>query len=157
VDKSGLTGVNMFRGSSFHTLDAKGRIIVPARFRDLIRANGDGVMVSRMDSCLLAYTFPEWRQIESRILALSEKSETMRRFRRVFIGGAFECACDKQERILVPPTLRQYAGLDKEIVLVGVLDHFEIWSRENWDSENTHMEEDMSKEVVRNEIAKLGL
>ena len=158
--KSGLkwfNGVNMFRGSSFHTLDAKGRIIVPARFRDIIRANGDGVMVSRMDSCLLAYTLPEWRQIESRILALSEKSETMRRFRRVFIGGAFECTCDKQERILVPPSLRQYAGLDKEIVLVGVLDHFEIWSRENWDSENTHMEEDMAKEVVRNEIAKLGL
>jgi MraZ protein len=75
----------------------------------------------------------------------------------VFIGGAFECVCDKQERILVPPSLRQYAGLEKEIVLVGVLDHFEIWSRENWDKENTHMEEDMSKEVVRNEIAKLGL
>jgi len=130
---------------------------VPARFRDIIRANGDGVMVSRMDSCLLAYTFPEWRQIESRILALSEKSETMRRFRRVFIGGAFECACDKQERILIPPSLRQYAALDKEIVLVGVLDHFEIWSRDNWDRENTHMEEDMSKEVVRNEVAKLGL
>ena len=147
----------MFRGSSFHTLDAKGRIIVPARFRDIIRANGDGVMISRMDSCLLAYTFPEWHQIESRILALSEKSETMRRFRRVFIGGAFECTCDKQERILVPPSLRQYAGLDKEIVLVGVLDHFEIWSRDNWDIENTHMEEDMTKEVVRNEIAKLGL
>jgi MraZ protein len=147
----------MFRGSSFHTLDAKGRIIVPARFRDIIRANGDGVMVSRMDSCLLAYTFPEWHQIESRILALSEKSETMRRFRRVFIGGAFECTCDKQERILIPPSLRQYAELDKEIVLVGVLDHFEIWSRERWDSENTHMEDDMTKEVVRNEIAKLGL
>jgi MraZ protein len=147
----------MFRGSSFHTLDAKGRIIVPARFRDIIRANGDGVMVSRMDSCLLAYTFPEWHQIESRILALSEKSETMRRFRRVFIGGAFECTCDKQERILIPPSLRQYAELDKEIVLVGVLDHFEIWSRERWDSENTHMEDDMTKEIVRNEIAKLGL
>jgi MraZ protein len=147
----------MFRGSSFHTLDAKGRIIVPARFRDIIRANGDGVMVSRMDSCLLAYTFPEWHQIESRILALSEKSETMRRFRRVFIGGAFECTCDKQERVLIPPSLRQYAELDKEIVLVGVLDHFEIWSRDKWDSENNNMEADMTKEVVRNEIAKLGL
>jgi len=147
----------MFRGSSFHTLDAKGRIIVPARFRDIIRANGDGVMVSRMDSCLLAYTFPEWHQIESRILALSEKSETMRRFRRVFIGGAFECTCDKQERILIPPSLRQYAELDKEIVLVGVLDHFEVWSRDKWDSENNNMEADMTKEVVRNEIAKLGL
>lgn len=147
----------MFRGSSYHTLDAKGRIIVPARFRDLIRANGDGVMVSRMDSCLVAYTFPEWHRIESKILALSEKSENMRRFRRVFIGGAFECNCDRQERILIPPSLRQYAALEKEIVLVGVLDHFEIWSRENWDKENSHMEEDMGKEAVRNEIAKLGL
>lgn len=147
----------MFRGSSFHTLDAKGRMIVPARFRDIIRANGDGVMVSRMDSCLLAYTLPEWHRIENRILTLSEKSETMRRFRRVFIGGAFECSCDKQERILIPPSLRQYAGLEKEIVLVGVLDHFEIWSRDNWDRENSHMEDDMTKEVVRNEIAKLGL
>jgi len=147
----------MFRGSSFHSIDPKGRIIIPARFRDIIRANSDGVMVSRMDSCLLAYTLPEWREIENKILSLAEKSETMRRFRRVFIGGAFECACDKQERILIPPSLRQYAAFDKEIVLVGVLDHFEIWSRENWDSENQHMEADMQKEVVRNEIAKLGL
>jgi len=81
----------------------------------------------------------------------------MRRFRRVFIGGAFECVWDKQDRILVPPTLREYAGLDKEIVLVGVLDHFEIWSRENWDKENATMEKDMKKEEVRNEIAKLGI
>jgi len=147
----------MFRGSSFHTLDTKGRIIVPARFREIIRAHGNGVMLSRMDSCLQAYTFPEWQRIENRILALSEKSESMRRFRRVFIGGAFECPCDKQERILIPPSLRQYAGLEKEIVMVGVLDHFEIWSREKWDGENKHMEEDMNKEVVRNEIAKLGL
>jgi len=157
VDKSGSIGVAMFRGSSFHSIDPKGRIIIPARFRDIIRANSDGVMVSRMDSCLLAYTLPEWREIENKILSLAEKSETMRRFRRVFIGGAFECACDKQERILIPPSLRQYAAFDKEIVLVGVLDHFEIWSRENWDSENQHMEADMQKEVVRNEIAKLGL
>jgi len=147
----------MFRGSSYHSLDAKGRIIVPARFRDIIRSDGDGAMISRMDRCLVAYTFSEWRRIEDKLLALAEKSETMRRFRRVFIGGAFECACDKQERILVPPSLRQYAELDKEIVLVGVLDHFEIWSRENWDKENMNMEEDMKKEAVRNEIAKLGL
>ena len=147
----------MFRGSSFHTIDPKGRIIVPARFRDIIKANGDGVMVSRMDKCLVAYTFDEWREIEIKILSLAEKSDSMRRFRRVFIGGAFQCPCDKQERILIPPTLREYAAFDREIVLVGVLDHFEIWSRENWDEENLHMETDMKKEDVRNEIAKLGL
>ena len=101
----------MFRGSSYHTLDAKGRIIIPARFRDVIRADGtDGLMISRMDSCLLGFPFNDWRKIEAKILAMAEKNENMRRFRRVFIGGAFECTCDKQDRILVPPSLRQYAG-----------------------------------------------
>ncbi len=148
----------MFRGSSFHTIDTKGRIIVPARFRDVIKATGsNGIMVSRMDNGLVAYTFDGWNKIENKILSLAEKSESMRRFRRVFIGGAFECICDKQDRILIPQSLRQYAVIQKEIVLVGVLDHFEIWSRGNWDKENTHMEKDMKKEDVRNEIAKLGL
>lgn len=110
-----------------------------------------------MDGGLVAYPYDEWRKIETRILSLAEKSENMRRFRRVFIGGAFECSCDKQDRILIPQNLRQYAEIDKEIVLVGVLDHFEIWSRKSWDRENIHLEKDMKKEAVRNEIAKLGL
>lgn len=148
----------MFRGSSSHTIDSKGRIIIPARFRDVIKAQGsNGVMVSRMDGGLVAYTYDEWRKIETRILSLAEKSENIRRFRRVFIGGAFECSCDKQDRILIPQNLRQYAEIDKEIVLVGVLDHFEIWSRKSWDRENIHLEKDMKKEDARNEIAKLGL
>jgi MraZ protein len=148
----------MFRGTSFHTIDPKGRIIIPARFRDIIKnGNSSSVMVSRMDKGLVAYTFDGWNIIETKISSLEEKSESMRRFRRVFIGGAFECACDKQDRILIPPTLRQYGALEKDIVLVGVLDHFEIWSRKNWDKENFEMDKDMKKEDVRNEIAKLGL
>ena len=148
----------MFRGSSFHTIDTKGRVIIPKRFRDAMgHRSGGSIMVSRMDKGLVAFTLKEWEKIESRILALAEKSESMRRFRRVFIGGAFECNCDKQDRILIPPTLREYVALDKEIVLVGVLDHFEIWSRENWEKENTDMEKDIKKEDVRNEIAKLGI
>jgi len=148
----------MFRGSSFHTIDAKGRVIIPTRFRDVIRADGaDGLMISRMDSCLVGFTFNEWRNIESKILAMAEKNDNMRRFRRVFIGGSFECSCDKQDRILVPPSLRQYAELEKEIVLVGVLDHFEIWSRDNYDKETMVLEKDMKKEEVRNEIARLGI
>jgi MraZ protein len=148
----------MYRGSSFHTIDVKGRIIIPKRFRDVIsHRDGHRLMVSRMDKSLVVYALREWEKIESKILSLAEKNDNMRRFRRVFIGGAFECVWDKQDRILVPPTLRGYAGLDKEIVLVGVLDHFEIWSRENWDKENATMEKDMKKEEVRNEIAKLGI
>ncbi len=148
----------MFRGSSYHTIDTKGRIIVPSRFRDGIReGGGDGIMVSRMDDCLVAYPYDEWNKIETRILSLAEKSENMRRFRRVFIGGAFECTIDKQERTLIPQPLRQYADLEKDIVLVGVLDHFEIWSRSKWEKENMELEDDLKKEEVRNEIARLGL
>jgi MraZ protein len=106
---------------------------------------------------LFGYTFGEWSKIEDRILSLAEKSENMRRFRRVFIGGAFDVSIDKQDRILIPPALRMYAKLDKEIVLVGVLDHFEIWARESWENENLNMGQDLRKEEVRNEIAKLGL
>lgn len=148
----------MFRGSSFHTIDNKGRVIIPSRFRDLIRAGGgDRVMVSSMDGCLVGYPLDVWREIETRLLARAQKSNTMRRFRRVFIGGAHECTCDKQERILIPPALREYAGFEKDIVLVGVLDHFEIWSRDTWDTEKQALEIDLKKEEVSNEIASLGL
>ena len=148
----------MFRGSSFHTVDPKGRVIIPAKFREVVRAkNSEGIMVSKMDKCLVAYPLAEWDKVESKILALAERSEWMRRFRRTFIGSANECLFDKQERILIRPELRSYAGLEKDIVLVGVLDHFEIWSRDNWDKENEEIENDMKREEVRNEIAKLGL
>jgi len=148
----------MFRESSFNTIDSKGRIIIPARFRDVIKAEGsDRVIVTRLDKALFAYTFDQWSKIESKVLAMSETSEYMRRFRRVFIGGASDCNCDKQGRILIPPVLRQYAELEKEIVLVGQIVHFEIWSKENYEQEVVQMEEDMKKEAVSNEIAKLGL
>ncbi len=148
----------MFRGSSTHNLDPKGRIIIPSRFRNVIRdGGGDTVMITRMDKSLFAYALDEWGRIEEKILALAEKSDAMRRFRRVFVGGAFECVCDKQGRVLIPPTLREYAQLEKEIILVGVLDHFEIWSKDNWEKENQLMESDMLKEEVRNEISRLGL
>jgi len=148
----------MFRGSSYHTIDDKGRIVIPTRFRVLARSeDGDGIMVSRMDHCLVAFPMPAWRELEERIQQLAEKNDIMRRFRRVFIGGAHECAYDRQDRILIPPTLRQYAGLSKEIVLVGVLDHFEIWARENFENEEAMLSNDLKDPEARNEIAKLGI
>ena len=148
----------MFRGSSFHTIDPKGRIIVPARFRDVIKVGGgDGVIVTRLDRALFAYTLDEWAKIEAKLMALTDTSEYMRRFRRIFIGGASDCTCDKQGRILIPPVLRQYAEIEKDIVLVGQIDHFEIWSKKKYDQETLRMEKDMKKEEVSNEIAKLGL
>lgn len=148
----------MFRGSSFHNLDPKGRLIIPARFRDVLRQSSvDGLMISTMDGALSCYTFEEWRKIEERLLNLPAKSEHMRRFRRIFIGGAHECLLDKQGRILIPPSLRQQAGLQKEVVLVGVLDHFEVWAKEIWAQEDEKLQNDMKREELRNEVAELGL
>lgn len=149
----------MFRGSSFHNLDAKGRLIIPTRFRDSLRQSSvdDALMMSKMDGALVCYNFEEWRKIEARILNMAVRSDNMRRFRRIFIGGAFECPIDKQGRVLIPPSLRDYAGLNKEVVLVGVLAHFEIWSKENWLEEHEKMQREMQDEEMRNEIATLGL
>ena len=148
----------MFRGSSFHNLDPKGRLIVPARFRDVLKQSSvDGLMVSAMDGALSCYTFEEWRKIEQRILNLVVKSENMRRFRRIFVGGAHECMLDKQGRILIPPSLRQQAGLEKEVVLVGVLDHFEVWAKGSWAQEDKKLQNAMKNEDLRNEVAELGL
>jgi MraZ protein len=147
----------MFRGSSYNTIDPKGRIIIPTRFREEISQNGDGLVVTRLDGSLVVYPYNTWLEIENKIIALAEKSAQMRRFRRIFVGSAVELTCDKQGRILIPPTLRQHAELEKEIVLVGSLKHFEIWSRERWERENERFLEDMKKEEFGSEIAKLGL
>ena len=148
----------MFRGTSYHTIDDKGRIVIPSRFRELVRAEDeDRIMVSHMDQCLVAFPMPVWQQLEKRILNDAKKNDFMRRFRRIFIGGAAECSCDKQDRILIPPVLRQYAGLNKDIVLVGVLDHFEIWSREKHENEELMLQNDLKDLEARNAIADLGI
>ncbi len=90
-------------------------------------------------------------------MSLTETNASMRRFRRVIIGQASECNCDKQGRILIPPTLRQYAKLEKEIVLVGALKHFEIWSREPWEAEKLELGSDILKEELSTKIDILGL
>ncbi len=148
----------MFRGSSIHTIDPKGRLIIPSRFRDVIKAScNDGVMVTGWDNCLYAYTAEEWSKVEAKILARSNKGKAMRRFQRKFLGGAVECRCDKQGRILIPPFLKKYSGLKKEVVLAGILYRFEIWSKENWEKEDEKLDEDLTNEFVENQIAELGL
>ena len=158
--QSGEKWVHMFRGSSNHTIDGKGRIIIPSRFRDQFDTNnGDAValMITRLDDCLFAYALKDWIKIEERIVSLSETSDKMRAFRRFFIGGAYECFCDKQGRVLIPPTLRKYADLQRDIVLVGALEYFEIWSQERWNKADMEMGNALQDESMRNDIAKLGL
>ncbi|MDA3916644.1 MAG: division/cell wall cluster transcriptional repressor MraZ [Deltaproteobacteria bacterium] len=146
----------MFRSSSFHTIDAKGRIIIPSRFRNILKSDKIyGVMISNKDDCLYAYTFSEWEKVENKIL--STKTNAMADFRRFFLGNSCECMCDRQDRILIPKSLREYANLEKDIVLVGNLDRFEIWDRDQWDKINKEMEQKLKKEEVKEEIASLGL
>jgi MraZ protein len=148
-----------FRGSSNNTIDPKGRIIIPVRFRDIIKQSEEQkLVISRMDGCLVVYTIEEWKNIEQKILSFAKKSANMRRFRRVFIGGSSECSIDKQNRILIPPPLRSYAHLEKDIVLAGVVDHFEIWSSADWENENREIDKTMGEdEEFNSEIAELGL
>jgi len=110
-----------------------------------------------MGKGLWAYTYEEWGKIEAKVLAAEEKSEEMQRFFRTFIGGATDCPCDKQDRILIPAFLRKASQLEKDIVMVGVLKRFEVWSRENWEKEIQQQEQDAKREDVRREIARLGL
>ena len=146
----------MFRSSSFHTIDTKGRIIIPSRFRNILKADKVyGVMVSNKDDCLYAYTFNEWDKVENKIL--STKTNVMAEFRRFFLGNSCECMCDRQDRIRIPKSLREYANLEKDIVLVGNLDRFEIWDRTQWDKINKEIEQKLKKEEVKEEIASLGL
>ena len=148
----------MFRGSSYHTIDDKGRVVIPSRFRGVVRAQDvDGLIVSGMDDCLLAYTFSEWSKVEDRIIQIPEKDETLRRFRRMFIGNAQECHCDKHDRILIPPTLREYAELSRDIVLAGVIDHFEIWNRERWDREHNAYKDDLKNPTARGSIDRVAI
>lgn len=152
----------MFQGNYQHTIDEKGRIIVPARFREAIRAasggaEAEGVMLSRKEGCLYAYAYPQWREIATELQSLAKTSAAMQRFRRVFIGNAADCPFDKQGRILIPTTLRDHARLDKDVVLVGVQEHFEFWNPESWAMENERVDEEMQKGDVQDEIASLGI
>ena len=113
-------------------------------------------MITRMDNCLFAYCMDEWIKVEKRILDFPQKSEKIRRFQRVFIGSCHECKCDGQGRVLIPPALKQYAQLDKDIALVGNLERFEIWSKENWDKENNQVDIDMGNDQVMQDISQLG-
>lgn len=150
--------IGNFRGYFNHTLDGKGRVTIPARFREIIRDSGDGaLMVSPVESFLVAYTMDEWTKVENRIQLQSGNSARMRRFRRMLIGRAFECALDKQDRILIPPALRELARLNKEVSLVGQINHFEIWSREEWDKETLAIQKEMENDGFMNEIINQGV
>ena len=125
----------MFRGRSRHTLDEKGRLAIPARFRDVVQARGEGCLVlTNHYNCLWAFARDDWKIIEEEAAKLPKMDANVHTYLRYFISGAQECPV-KQGRITIPPDLREISGLKKEVVLVGELKLFEIWDREKWEKE----------------------
>ncbi len=123
----------MFRGRSKHTLDAKGRLAIPTRFREVLERRGeDTLVVTNHDSCLWVYARQDWLIIEQKAIELPEFDLDVNTYLRYFISGAKECPL-KQNRITIPPDLREIAGLDREVMLVGQLKRFEIWDKDRWE------------------------
>lgn len=125
----------LFRGVNTLSLDAKGRMAMPSRYRDdlLDQCNGQLVItVDRSDPCLLLYPLPEWEEIERKLVRLGNLNATARRLQRLLIGHATEVELDSNGRILIPPPLREFAKLDKRIALTGQGNKFEIWDEQTW-------------------------
>ena len=136
---------DMFMGEYNHTVDAKGRLIVPSKFREQL---GDEFVVTKgLDGCLFVYENTEWKALEEKLHALPLTNANARKFSRFFLAGATTCEVDKQGRILLPAVLRDFAGIDKEAVLVGVGSRIEIWNREAWNQSNTY---DDMEEIAEN-------
>ncbi len=130
------TSTNRFRSRSEHTLDSKGRLNIPTRFRDVLQYHyQEKLMVTNWHNCLKAFPEKIWEQIETTLLVQGKKQPGMDSFRRYVISGVADCPLDKQGRILLPPTLRTDFGLKKDVVLNGMLDHFEIWDKTAWERE----------------------
>lgn len=131
----------MFRGQFEHTIDSKGRLSVPARFREALAqksavpSGADSVIITRFTKCARAFAVPDFEEIERKLRSQPQNEKT-RGFLRFYVGGAHECEVDPQGRIVVPPSLRTHAGLEKDVVLVGTVDCFEIWSSASWKAED---------------------
>ena len=140
----------MFMGEYNHTIDTKGRVIVPSKFRETL---GDEFVVTKgLDGCLFVYDNQEWTAFEEKLKALPITNKDARAFVRFFLAGAAGVEVDKQGRILLPASLREFAALEKDVVLIGVGSRIEIWSRERW--EDTASFDDM--DTIAEHMAELG-
>jgi MraZ protein len=133
-------------GEYHHTVDEKGRMIIPAKFRDALGARF--VMTRGLDNCLFVYPMDEWAQMEQKLKALPLMKADARAFTRFFLSGATECELDKQGRVTIPPNLREHARLESNAVVIGVSNRVEVWSKEMWETYS------QNSEASFNEIAE---
>lgn len=124
----------MFYGEYEHTLDRKGRLIIPAKLREVFRENYiEKFFITRgLDKCLFLFTEDEWKLQEQKFKSMPFTSAEARRFNRLYFSGASDITCDRQGRILIPRNLKDFAGIKKEVVIVGVSNRIEIWNKSEW-------------------------
>ena len=143
----------MFMGEYQHSLDEKGRIIIPAKFRDEL---GDNFILNRgLDNCLYVYPRSEWKILEEKIKELPTANPETRAFVRLFFSGAVEAELDKQGRVVIPQHLREHAQIEKDVFVIGISTKVEIWSKENW--ENYSAQTKQSYEDFAQSIINLGI
>lgn len=143
----------MFLGEFQHTVDDKGRLAIPAKFRPALV---DGLVVTRgLDRCLYVWTLEQWQELAQKLAKLPVMQSDARRVARHFFSGAVDSKLDKLGRVVLPQFLREYAALRDEVVVVGVYGRIEIWSREGWDAERSVAEEQSS--VFAEHLADLGI
>ncbi len=143
----------MLLGEYSHNLDTKGRVSIPAKFRDDL---GSSFIVTKgLDNCLFIYSKQEWTTFESKLKTLPLTNPNARNFIRFFFSGATECEIDKQGRINIPQNLRDYAGITKEVYVIGVATRVEIWDKEKWD--NYTSPENMDLDEIAGQMSNLGI
>lgn len=126
---------DLFEGRSRHSLDEKGRLAIPSRFKEVLENKGEpSLVVTNLNNCLVVFAGDDWQKIKDKAVNLPMFDSSANIYFRYFVSGAITCPL-KQGRILIPPDLRELAGLKKEVVLVGHLSRFEIWDRDRWEEE----------------------
>jgi MraZ protein len=131
----GKRGVSsLFRGRHTHAIDNKGRVSIPVKFREILEDLKEEriVLTTHVDRCLVGFTPKEWSLVEEKVLTAAAVDEGLRAFQRHFISGAVDCVLDSQGRILVAPSHREHAFLNKEVIFVGLLNRFELWDFARW-------------------------
>ena len=143
----------MFIGEYEHSLDAKGRVIMPVKLRDDI---GEKFIITKgLDGCLFAYSQNEWTNFEEKLKSLPLTNKNARDFVRFFLSGAVECEIDKQGRFLIPANLREYATLEKDAIIIGVGTRIEIWNKANWKQYSS--DENISADEIAENMTMLGI
>lgn len=152
----------MFRGSSTVSIDSKGRVAIPARYRESILNAGNGSMVVTLNNtkerCLWLYAVDQWLKVEKKIVALPSFNPEHQKLKRFMVGHANDVDMDSSGRILLPAHLREFAGLDKTVFMVGQGNKFEIWSKDMWEAKRADwLEESLDPSAVSLEMEQLSI